>query len=357
MKKVLKIILTIILIFLLVIVGYLAYVFLSYDRIEDNQELEVAQVSNHHKVPVGVDQEITTYNIGFCAYLPEFSFFMDGGTESRAFSKEAVAKDVLNIGNLLKKIDSDFNMIEEVDFGSTRSYNVDQKTYLQNDLNNYSNSFAVNYNSSYLFYPFTCPHGASKSGLLTLSKYNLESASRRSLPIQEDLAKFLDLDRCYSINRIPTENGKYLVLFTFHLSAYTTDTTIGDKQLEMLYTDMQKEYDQGNYVIAGGDFNKDLLGDSSKYFGISGEDFSWAKSFNFESLPDDFTLMAPLDKKNPIPSCRNCDEAWNPDTTFQITIDGFMVSKNIKAETPKVQDTNFAYSDHQPVTMTFKLMK
>lgn len=74
----------------------------------------------------------------------------------------------------------------------------------------------------------------------------------------------LDLDRCYCVNRLPAADGKELILINLHLSAYTTDPTIADQQLAMLYDDMVKEYEAGNYVICGGDFNKDLLGDSRR---------------------------------------------------------------------------------------------
>ena len=109
-----------------------------------------------------------------------------------------------------------------------------------------------------------------------LSKFNIESGLRHSLPIENGFMKFVDLDRCYSVSRITVENGKELVLYTLHLSAYTSDGTIATDQLKMLISDMQAEYEKGNYCIAGGDFNKDLLGDSGKIFGIDGTNYTWA---------------------------------------------------------------------------------
>ena len=77
-----------------------------------------------------------------------------------------------------------------------------------------------------------------------------------------DVYKRQDLDRCYTISRLPADNGKELILINFHLSAYTTDPSVAENQLSMLYEDMTAEYEAGNYVVCGGDFNKDLLGDS-----------------------------------------------------------------------------------------------
>lgn len=355
MKKFLKILLIILLIVVLVALCYLGYVLTTYYRVEDNQELTVVNGGMEGKVPVGTELTIESYNIGFAAYTPDFSFFMDGGKYSRAFSKESVIDDMNSIRKHLDEYNADFYFVQEVDTDSTRSYNVNEYELLVEPFADKSVVFAQNYDSPYLFYPFIKPHGASKSGIVTMSTYDITSSIRRSLPIQTDFAKFLDLDRCYSVSRVPTANGKELVLINFHLSAYTTDPTVGDQQLQMIYDQVKAEVDKGNYVICGGDFNKDLLRDSSKYFGIPSEDWSWAKSFPYDTLPDFLKVVAPLDSMKPIPSCRNANMPWDPETNFQITIDGFMVTNNIEVVSTNVVDLQFAYSDHNPVYMTFKL--
>ena len=358
MSKPLKIFLVLLLIIVLIVGGYAAYLFTSYYRVEDNQELTVQGVADGRTVLTGADSQpysLTSWNIGFAAYTDQFSFFMDGGEYARAFSEEAVLSNMDEISAELISYDSVFYLIQEVDVDATRSYHVDQKDILLKALDGKAFTFAQNYDSGYLFYPFTEPHGKSLAGLMTFSDYEITSALRRSLPIQTDFAKFFDLDRCYAINRIPTDNGKELVLINFHLSAYTTDPTIANQQLEMIYDDIQAEYAKGNYVICGGDFNKDLLGDSAQYFGVSGEDFSWAQSFPFDSLPEGFTLVAPLDEADPVPTCRNADAPWDPETNFQITIDGFIVSDNVDVVSSLVVDTDFKYSDHNPVQMEFVL--
>jgi endonuclease/exonuclease/phosphatase family metal-dependent hydrolase len=365
-SKPLKYILILLLILILIVGGYLAYVLTSYYRIEDYQELtpelsgstelESKSVSTPAvDVPIDKQLSLTAWNIGFGAYTDQYSFFMDGGKYSRGFSEEAVCENVEAMAGLLEDFSSDFYLIQEVDIDSTRSYHIDQKQILSDALPGRSSTFAMNYDSPYLFYPFTEPHGKSVAGLLTLSDYEIKSAVRRSLPIQDDLAKLVDLDRCYSVNRLNTEDGREMVLYNFHLSAYTTDPTIANQQLAMLYEDMVSEYASGNYVICGGDFNKDLLGNSGAVFGVSGEDFSWAQPLPAEDIPQGFSLVAPFDEANPVPSCRNADSPWNPDTNFQITIDGFLVSDNVEVVEAGVVDLQFAYSDHNPVQMTFIL--
>ena len=42
------------------------------------------------------------------------------------------------------------------------------------------------------------------------------------------------------------------------MSAYGNSDAIREGQIRMLSEDMQKEYEAGNYVLCGGDFNHDL---------------------------------------------------------------------------------------------------
>lgn len=73
---------------------YVIYLFASYSRIQDRQVLEVEtpQQEQREKGQLTTEQEYgaVTYNIGFGAYTPDFSFFMDGGKSSWAKSKESV---------------------------------------------------------------------------------------------------------------------------------------------------------------------------------------------------------------------------------------------------------------------------
>ena len=354
MKKIKYTLVGVIAVLLLIIVGYLLYLLLDYHRIEDKLPLDITP-AGQQTLTTGEPLSIVTYNIGFGAYTPDFSFFMDGGSESRAFSKESVQQDTQDILSLLEEQSPTFALLQEVDRDSTRSYHVDQADLLCKGLTGYDTVFAVNYDSSYLFYPFTKPHGKSLSGLLTLSQCPINSSIRRSLPIETGLMKYVDLDRCYTVNRIDCGGSKELVLYNIHLSAYTSDGSIATKQLQMLIQDMQREYQAGNYVVCGGDFNKDLLGDSSQYFGVSGEEYTWAQAF-----PDDMLhgtglmLITSYSDQYPIPSCRNADAPYH-DGQFVLTVDGFIVSDNVTVNQCHVIDTGFAYSDHNPVYMQFTL--
>lgn len=340
---------------LILVVGcYVAYVFIAYHRLGD-MELTIGGKAEAWTQKSAYT--IVSYNIGFGAYESDYGFFMDGGKQSRAWSKERLDKNLTKIADLLESQKADFYCVQEVDTDSTRAYHVDERDYLTKSLANYGYSFAPNYDSPYLFYPIFRPHGASKSGIMTFSSYQMEKANRVQLPVESGFRKLLDLDRCYAKNYIKTESGNDLVLYNFHLSAYTSGGKIANEQLELVLKDMQKEYEAGNYCLAAGDFNKDLLGDSSKYFGKGDKEYTWAQPIPEDMFDGyDITLTAPLDENDPVPTCRNADSAYHKGQ-FVVTIDGFLTSPNIKITSAQVIDTQFEFSDHNPVKMEFSLVE
>ncbi len=357
-KKIIKSIFIIILAIILLLAAYMAYVLISYHRIEDNQALEIEGEAALSEFKPQELYRISSANLGFGAYSDDYSFFMDGGTESWAYSKDAVYENIAGSTASVLSLSPDIMLFQEVDLNSTRSYHVNEKDLIVDNLkdNGYdkvTSTFAVNYDSPFLLYPFTQPHGKSNAGLLTVSTASIQDSVRRSLPIEQGISKLIDLDRCYCKNYINLSNGKQLVLYNVHLSAYTTDPSTATNQVVMLNEDMLEEFSKGNYIIAGGDMNKDVLGDSSKYFGTTSTE-NWAQPIPDGLLDDSFTLIGPIDEANPVPSCRNADSPYTEDS-FVLTIDGFIVSSNIDVLEANVLDTRFKYSDHNPVYMDFVL--
>ncbi len=190
---------------------------------------------------------------------------------------------------------------------------------------------------------------------MTLSKFNPDGEGlRRQFPVDSGVTKILDYDRCYSITRYPTENGKDLVWYTTHMSAYSKEPETANKQIRMLIEDMEKEFDKGNYVICGADFNKQIVQNPENYFPANL--VKETKGFPFEMLQGtNISVVAPFDPAAPVGTCRYAGAPLSKDTQVS-NIDGFLVSSNIKVLESHVINTNFAYSDHNPVFMTFRLL-
>ena len=131
MKKIklpLKILLGVLALLLLVILGYVIYVFAAYYRVEDNQVLPVESMNGaDHGGPVsGELYRVASYNIGFGAYSNDYSFFMDGGKESRARSPEAVHENITGAMETVKAIAPQLLLLQEVDVDGTRSYHINE---------------------------------------------------------------------------------------------------------------------------------------------------------------------------------------------------------------------------------------
>ena len=350
MKKILKPLCIVLLAVLIVVVGYVAYVFLTYYRIDDNTSIEVNDKTEAVLSETGTYRAVT-YNIGFGAYSPDFTFFMDGGTESVAFSKEAVLENTNGSIDTVDKLGADFILMQEVDIDSTRSYHTNQLNMVSDHFNNYDVSFAQNYDSAFLCYPVLDPHGKSKSGIALLSKYNIESAVRRSLPISESFSKLLDLDRCFSVNNIPCDNGKSLYIYNVHLSAYGGSPEIRAAQVNMLVEDMKEKLANDNYVICAGDFNHTMPTASAQEVVTN----DWATPFPHDELPKEMTLAE--NYVNPsITTCHDCDVPYVDGVSPSVTVDGFLVSDNIEVLRVENLDAKFMYSDHNPVVLDFKLL-
>lgn len=356
-KTVFKTVISIVIILVIAVLAYLGYVVFSYSRIEDNLAITPTAAATETYAKTDTEYTIVTQNLGFGAYTADFTFFMDGGKESRAESEDSV-KACINAGaQKAVSYNPDFVFFQEIDIDSTRSYHIDQREILDTYFTDFDSAFGMNYHSAYLFYPIFEPHGASNSGLKTYSRFTISSANRRSLPISTGVSKFLDLDRCYTTSRVSTENGKELVLFNVHLSAYGGSDEIRSAQMNMLLGEMNDEYNKGNYVVCGGDFNHDFTGNSTQLLnGGENVDFGWAQPFPIELL-DTYTGIYRADNYDGgvvAPTCRNCDVPY-VEGNFTIIVDGFLVSKNVEVTSLSNEQTGFAYSDHSPVVMSFKL--
>ena len=102
-------------------------------------------------------------------------------------------------------------------------------------------------------------HGKSLAGLSTFSRYKIEAANRYEYTISDSLSKLFDIDRCFSVSSLSVENAKTLYIINSHMSAYDKGGVIRQTQIQELNNFISKCYNEGNYVIVGGDFNHDLL--------------------------------------------------------------------------------------------------
>ena len=365
-KRILAIIGVIVLALVLIVGGYIAYLVVTYNRIADMDAVEVENNVSTPTVEIGRPYTAVTYNIGFGAYTPDYTFFMDEGVmedgtkttgeHSVAVSESSVRACTSGAIDAIRALNPDFALFQEVDTDSTRSYGVNQKSEIMAAFPSMGSAFAVNFHSAFLAYPPSEPHGIVNAGLLSLSDAHVDSAVRRSFPVDESFpTKFFDLDRCFLIERLPVgdaADGKELVLINSHMSAFDEGGLIRAKQLELLTGVLEQEAAAGNYVIAGGDWNHALC-DSVELYPSHQLVPPWVAVFDDSLLPSGFSVVK-ADNLADVATCRGVDIPYEKGVTYTTTVDGFIVSSNVDAHAVNV-DTGFAYSDHNPVQLTFTL--
>ncbi|EPD78209.1 MULTISPECIES: hypothetical protein [Atopobiaceae] len=354
----------------LVFGGYLLYLQLNYYRIPDNTSIANDGASPATtRVEVGKEYTASTYNIGFGAYTPDYTFFMDegimaDGTRTKGEHGRAVSKDSVEtctkgaldtVASLHNGTAPDFMLFQEVDRNSDRSYHVNQVQATNSKFSEDASYYAQNFHTGFLAYPIPEFHGSVDAGLMTLSSVAATESTRRSYPVDQSFfAKFFDLDRCFMVTRYPTDDGHELVLINSHMSAYDAGGTMRAKQLAMLRDILTEERAKGNYVIAGGDWNHALAGSLSLY--PSDQQVpDWVAELKDSDLPEGFSVVK-ADNLADVPSCRGDDIPYTKGHTYTTTVDGWIVSDNVKAQAENI-DTGFAYSDHNPVLLRFTLGK
>ncbi|MBR1581925.1 MAG: endonuclease/exonuclease/phosphatase family protein [Bacilli bacterium] len=364
------------------VLSYVVYIIGSYNRI-GSIELTPDGNAQHEKVSIGSNYKAITYNIGFGAYSQDYTFFMDDGYDdegnlitgyySKGRSKDEILYNINGSSNIVKNEDSDFVLLQEVDVHSTRSYYVDEDKIYRGKLNEgYMHSFAKNFHTAFLPYPLYDMHGSVQSGLSTYSKYKITHSERKEYTVATDFSKFFDLDRCFQVNKIEVDNGKILYLVNNHMSAYDEGGKIRKIQMEELNAFLNKVKEEGNYCIVSGDFNHDLLVNNPKFdyndstnrpFGMTKKKPDWLSYLFDENHNSPITSGFTVYGSDNNPTCRNNNITWIEGETFVASVDGFIVSDNIEVTSiktirtinPKTNIEGFAYSDHEPVSLEFKL--
>ncbi len=362
LKRVLLVLALLLALVVLAVGGYVAYIVLAYYRIPDDKTLVMEGQASGVLQP-GASYTAMTHNIGFGAYDHAFSFFMDTGTmddgspvkgqHARAQSQQIALSNTEGALALAQAEQPDFLLLQEVDEKADRSFQLNQVQTFTGAFPAYVSVYASNFHTPFLAYPFHEPIGATESGLLTLSRYPVASAQRRSYPVDESFpTKFFDLDRCFAVLRLPVEGGGELVLINSHMSAYDEGGKVREAQMEMLCGLLETERQAGNWVLVGGDFNH-AFGESISAFPSRQQQPEWVYAFPEEALPEGFGLVR-AENFTQVATCRSTDIPYEKGVNYQAVLDGFIVSDNLRAEAQNL-DTDFQFSDHNPVLLCFTL--
>jgi endonuclease/exonuclease/phosphatase family metal-dependent hydrolase len=277
-------------------------------------------------------------------------FFYDGGEQVRP-AEEGVHRNLEEIMAQLETYrNHDFLLLQEVDKRSKRSYRNNMVKMIDTLLINHHSVFGRNYDVAFVPLPPTRPMGKVTSGLQTLSAYLPAQVTRHSFPgnYSWPMSVFM-LDRCFLVNRYPLPGEKELVVINTHNSAYD-DGSLRQQQMDFLKALLIEEYDRGNYVVAGGDWNQSPAGFDPEF----PHDLFDTENLTYieEGYPDAGWTWA---YDPAVPTNRRVLTPYSRGASPTTVIDFFLLSPNVELTGIRGEDLEFAWSDHQPVLMNFKL--
>jgi endonuclease/exonuclease/phosphatase family metal-dependent hydrolase len=320
--------------------------FILVESVRDYSPPQIVDLKSEGEAQLATPSELTifTWNIGYAGLGKEMDFFADGGRGSITPKDlvERYVKGILSVVDTYRYI-TDVFFFQEVDRDSDRSHHIDEYDKLKKLLVGYKSVFAYNYVVDFVPLPLYQPMGKVLSGMAIFSRYDFHDPKRVALPGQYPWPENLFyLDRCMIVVRIPAPNGKEWVLINTHNSAFDS----GDQrkqQLEFIKKFILKEYEKGNYVVIGGDWNLMLGG-----------------NFEYTEKPEEFYIPFPKDWTpkgwkwafdEMVPTNRSLKAPYKKGETFVAIIDGFLVSPNVEVISVNGIDQGFEYSDHNPVVL------
>ncbi len=342
-------------IFLLLILLVSAFVlFLTYASLSDYDPDVIINLQSNDQAPALEDTttlKLLTWNIGYTGLDASMDFFYDGGKRMRPVREQVNT----NLDGILQTLvpyrHYDFILLQEVDRDSRRSYRTNQVEKISEEFSSFQHYFGQNYQVSFVPLPIYNPMGKVSSGLLTLSGPMPMQVDRHSFPgnYSWPMKPFM-LDRCFLVSRYRVKNGKQLLVINTHNSAYD-DGTLRAQQMSNLKEFLLAEFNSGNYLIVGGDWNQTPYGMAPQLPGhrfdtidltyiekdYPAADWSWAFD---ATLPTNRRVSAPYDRRN----------------TLTTVIDYYLVSPNVEIEQVQTADDQFRFTDHQPVELRVRLV-
>jgi len=292
---------------------------------------------------------IVSWNLGYFGLGKEADFFYDGGKMTRPAEADYLryaSQAVKYLGRMKK---ADFYIFQEVDMKAARSYDDDQVARLRGVFPGMESSFTVNYQVSFVPMPLRKPMGHVKSGLVSFSSFKTTENIRYAFPGGYSWpVRLFMLDRCFLLSRISLPGDKELVLINTHNEAFD-DGSQRKQQMAVLKNLMLDEYEKGNYVITGGDWNQNPVGYSTGRFSNSDVGRTIEPAIEPDFFPQDWQWVYDPE----IPTNRDVNQVYQKGKTHTTIIDFFVVSPNVEVLEIKTNDLGFEWSDHQPVEMRF----
>jgi len=323
MKRFLKVLIRIILIFLMASIGF--YFWGSASVNPEKEKNIIINNSNDFVQTADSVFTIATYNIGY----------LSGMTNNLPIAKPKSLFDnnLEQVKSVLKPLNIDILAFQEIDFASNRSYDVNQQLEIAK-LGYPFVGQTVNWDKRYLpfpYWPISMQFGRVYSGQSVLSKYPIKKQDRIILKAVADDPFYRTafyLDRLAQVDKIDIK-GKTVIVINVHLEAFNKPTrTKQTLKVLALYNSYKDTYP--TFLV--GDFNSDYKSTEASITPIINSPNIGVAAYG-KSYPNTFNSIKPTKR-----------------------IDYIFYNKNfIEEMSSRVLTEMGDASDHLPLMMTFKL--
>lgn len=325
---------------ILIVVSFLAFYFWASSSSVDQKNYNKIVTYNNVAKKTSDTLSVLTYNLG---YLSGMTNNLPVDRDESLYSQN-LSRSI----QLLNTYDFDFIGLQEVDFQSSRSFNYNQLDSLGIHLNFYQGAYAVNWDKSYIpfpYFPIRNHFGEMLSGQALLSKIQLVSNDLTVFdkPINAPFYyKAFYIDRVMQVNKVQIGSDT-LIVMNVHLEAFDRETR--ELQAEKVLVEFN-QWSDDYPVILMGDFNSrppfatEILEQENtiKIFfdnPLIGEAISKERYLQNESQFFTFDTADPYERLDYI--------FYNKNKILKIDSDVLREAKDI--------------SDHLPVWMTFTLIE
>ncbi|NNC69267.1 MAG: endonuclease/exonuclease/phosphatase [Flavobacteriaceae bacterium] len=310
---------------ILIVLSAVFFMWASSPQLLEKDYNKLISNSNEKNILRDSVHSIVTYNIGY----------LSGMTNNKAVEKpkSLFETNLKNVKHLFSLLQPDIIALQEIDYGASRSYKINQQNELAT-LGYHYIAQAINWDEHYVPFPYWPPSvhfGEMLSGQSILSKFPLVDHKRIVLERVPDNPFYRDalyLDRLAQVVKA-TINDKELILINIHLEAFDKDTRIRQFH-DVLHIFNQYATDYPTILL--GDFNSNARDRDAIIQELLTNNNVGNAAFNKDSIENTFNTTNPF---------KRIDYIFYTNETIEY-IDGTVLN-----------DFGTA-SDHLPVYMKFK---
>lgn len=289
---------------------------------------------------------ILNWNLGYAGLGKDSDFYMDGGEMISPPSKAIVETNLAGIRKVLSENKSDFHIFQELSEPDMLTLGVNVLKGVRQELADYSMFYSSDFRTSFIPTKWALRHGLGVFNRVEIKSTNLIRLSNEPTRLGGVIRRQYHIIATEFEHRDKTQ----WVLLNIHLSAFDEAGNIRLKQLNELIKIADSYYQSGKHVIVGGDWNIQLS--DVEFPSTTKEEFLfWRTQLPIKKILPGWEIIV----DETVPTMRSNERPYSKGENFTSIIDGYMISPNVELVSVKTLDTNFEFTDHQPVFARFRV--